>query len=134
MQVFPGVPAMLEGLRLRSVHVGILSSKTRSEYRTDFLPYGLGEYFGTVILAEDSARHKPDPAPMQSYLRRSGADPRQVVYVGDTVYDMQCARGAGVDCALALWGCANPQGVEASYHLEKPGDVLRLLTGETEPQ
>lgn len=43
--------------------------------------------------------------------------------MGDTVYDMQCARGAGVDFALARWG--NPDGrVDADYDEPTPMALL----------
>ena len=46
--------------------------------------------------------------------------------MGDTVYDMQCARGAGVDFALARWG--NPDGrVDADYDEPTPLALLEKL-------
>lgn len=131
VHVYQGMEAVLQELRARSYRLGILSSKTREEYETDFLPFGLGHYFDVLILAEDSARHKPDPEPMQAYLRRSGAIASEVLYIGDTVYDMQCARGAGVDCALALWGSGDPQGIEATYYFAGPEDVLKAFARDT---
>jgi phosphoglycolate phosphatase-like HAD superfamily hydrolase len=93
----------------------------------DFLPFGLGGYFELAILAEDSRKHKPDPEPMLAYLARSGAEAGDVLYIGDSVYDMQCASGAGVDCALALWSRRNRGDIEATYYLQRPEDVLKVL-------
>jgi len=127
---FPGVKAALKELRARGLILGLLSSKTRREYETDFLEYGLADQFTHVILADDSPRHKPDPAPMLAYLRRSGAGPREVLYVGDTLYDMQCAQGANVDGALAMWGRKLPaDGIPATWYLAGPEDVLKTLGG-----
>lgn len=127
VRVFPGMETLLRELRARSVRLGVLSSKTRSEYGSDFLPYGLGGYFDLAILAEDSLRHKPDPEPMLAYLARSGAQPGEVLFIGDSVYDMQCAKGAGVDFALALWGRRDHGDIKAAYYLQHPGDVLKAL-------
>ena len=129
VQIFPGVKAALDELRARKVRLGILSSKKKQEYETDFLPYGLGDYFGTVILAEDSSKHKPDPGPMLAYLEHAGAHPGVVLYIGDTLYDMQCADGAGVEHALALWGNPHPDGIAATYRLTQPREIVRLLEG-----
>ena len=127
VRVFPGVEAVLRELRARSVKLGVLSSKTGREYQNDFLPFGLGGYFDLAILAEDSLKHKPNPEPMLVYLARSGAQAGEVLYIGDSIYDMQCARGAGVDFALALWSRRNPGGIEATYCLQRPEDVLKVL-------
>ena len=41
---------------------------------------------------------------LKEYLRRENARAEDAVFIGDTVYDMDCAADAGVDGALALWG------------------------------
>jgi HAD superfamily hydrolase (TIGR01549 family) len=127
VRVFPGVESLLRELRARSIRLGVLSSKTRYEYGTDFLPFGLGGYFDLAILAEDSLKHKPDPEPMLAYLARSEAQAAEVLYIGDRVYDMQCAKGAGVDFALALWSRRDSGDIEARYYLQRPEDVLKAL-------
>ena len=63
---------------------------------------------------------------MLEYLRRTGARPEEVIYFGDTAYDMDCARAAGVDQALVLWGCLNPDGIEATWRLERIEEIPRF--------
>ena len=64
---------------------------------------------------------------MLEYMRQTGARPEEILYIGDSIYDMQCAQAAGVDHALALWGCLLPEGIEATYHLEKAEDILEFV-------
>ena len=79
-----------------------------------------------IICADDTAEHKPKPGPLLKYMEYTGARPSEVLYVGDTVYDMQCARGAGVDFALARWG--NPDGrMDADYDEPTPLALLEKL-------
>lgn len=40
---------------------------------------------------------------------------------------MNCAFGAGIDFALALWGAKSSIGINASYILENPKEVLKLI-------
>jgi len=126
VHIFPGMEAVLQALHLRPVRLGILSSKTRHEYGTDFVPFGLVGYFETAVLVEDSTRHKPDPEPMKVYLRRTGARAAEVLYIGDTLFDSQCASGAGVDFALAGWGSRSGREIGATYYLSEPGEILEL--------
>ena len=88
---------------------------------------GFDKYFEHIILVEDTTEHKPAPAPMLEYLRRAGANPGNVVYVGDTVYDEQCATSAGVSFARAAWG-SHQDIPNATYNLETPNDLLTLTT------
>lgn len=124
---FPGIEPLLRELKANALVLGIITSKTKREYRNDFGQMGLSHYFDLVICAEDSIKHKPDPEPMLKYLACSGAHPKEVLYVGDTVYDMRCAQGAGVDSALVLWGCRQPREIQATYYLKEPRELLAVI-------
>lgn len=127
VRVFDGIVPMLGRLKERGARLGILTSKDRFEYEHDFLPLDLAPYFDTVILADDSATHKPEAGPMLAYLERSGAAPEEVVFIGDSVHDMGCGENAGVDHALALWGRRRDDpDIGATYRLETPAQVLEL--------
>lgn len=96
ISVFPGLHEVIATLSDNGCKLGIVSSRARNEYAEEIAPLGFDKYFEHIILVEDTTEHKPAPAPMLEYLRRTGANPGNVVYVGDTVYDEQCATSAGV--------------------------------------
>lgn len=125
--LFPGIGEVLLKLKEEGFSLGIITSKTRQQYDEGFVPHGFLGYFGTVICAEDTLMHKPDPEPMQRYLEKAGARREEVLYIGDSIYDMQCARSAGVSSALALWGCTSPEGISAEHYVETPLDLIALL-------
>lgn len=127
--VYPGVREALEQLHAAGAKLGIVSSRNHGEYRDEVAPLGLDGFFGIKVLVEDTAEHKPTPAPMLEYLRRAGIPASEALYVGDTDYDRQCAQRAGVAFAFATWGAANP--VEgADFVLETPADVLAVAGWE----
>ena len=70
---------------------------------------------------------------MKEYLRRENARAEDAVFIGDTVYDMDCAADAGVDGALALWGCASPAHIRADFYLSCPEDVFSSFMLEPDP-
>ena len=127
MKLFPGIREVLKQLRQSEVKIGIITSKIRMEYDTQFRELGIADWFETVITSSDTPKGKPYPDPMYAYLEKTGADKEEVLYFGDTVYDMDCARSAGVDQALVLWGCLMPDGIEATYRLKKPEDILEFV-------
>lgn len=139
-ELYPGVRAMIQSLVCEGCTLGIVTSKSRREFDVTFLPQGLGSYFDLVVCSDDTVGHKPDPEPLQYYLARTGADPKRCLYVGDTVYDMASAAGAGMDGALALWGNPSAEplrnaGLDSAVRLlDKPADVLTLaVTGAERP-
>lgn len=81
------------------------------------------------MTSSDTRKGKPFPDPMLEYLKRTGAEPGEVLYLGDSVHDMACARDAGVDHGLVLWGSLMPDGIEATYRLEKPEEILGFVKG-----
>lgn len=127
ISVFPGLLEVIAKLADSGCNLGIVSSRARDEYAEEIAPLGFDTYFEHIILVEDTTEHKPAPAPMLEYLRRTGADPNSVIYIGDTVYDEQCATSAGVNFARAAWG-SHQDIPNATYNLKTPNDLLTLTT------
>lgn len=126
MQLFAGIPEVIGELKNRGAKLGIITSKNRAEYKYDFIPFGLAPFFDTVICVEDSSTPKPTPAPMLAYLNKTGTIPKDVLYIGDTIYDSQCAHDAGVDFGLVLWGNTPKENIEAKYRFHSPDEILKI--------
>lgn len=124
IELFEGMREILEKLSKTKASLGIITSKDREEYEGDFRHQGLEGYFACAVTASDTGRGKPYPDPMLEYLKRTGAKPEEVLFFGDTVYDMECAKAAGVDRALVLWGSLMPEGIEADYRLKEMEEIL----------
>ncbi len=130
LSLFDGVRETLLKLKQAGVPLGIVTSKTREEYVEEFEKlFELGSCFEAYICADDTARHKPDPEPLLEYLSRTGGSAERTLYIGDTVFDAECARGAGVDFALAVWGatCTGKNKIKARHFLQTPGEIYSLL-------
>lgn len=128
MQMFDGIEEVLHKLAKKTVRMGIVTSKTREEYIDQFQEYNIHLLFEQAITADDTEKHKPEPEPLLACLKRLSTDPRDAVYIGDTLYDMQSAQRAGVKFALAAWGAHSLEEFnQADYRLEKPKDILKLL-------
>lgn len=125
--IFPGIMDVLKRLKEKGVSTGIVTSKTRRELEDDFVPFGLMEYLTHVVCADDTVHHKPHSDPILKWLERSGADPSETIYIGDTTYDMECAQGAGVEFGLAVWGCRNHGEIHCLRRPERPQEILALL-------
>ncbi|WP_312643225.1 HAD-IA family hydrolase [Hydrogenoanaerobacterium sp.] len=123
---FDGIIELLDALKQCGVKLGIVTSRSGTEMEYDPNMKLLLPYFEVVITASDTTEHKPSPAPLLEYLRRTGAQAEDALYIGDTIYDCQCAKGAGVAFALATWGAVPCEGMQADYHPSKPLELLDL--------
>ncbi len=97
---FADVTAALQGLRAHGVRMGVVSNWT------DALPgilHGLGmaQYFDFILTSAEIGIEKPDPAIFTPALALTGVDPREILYVGDSVkHDLPSAAAAGMHFAL----------------------------------
>ena len=103
-RLYPGIQELLRTLQQRGCRLGVATSRTHLLYDAEIPGLGIAGYFGEVICAEDSQTHKPEAGPLEAYMQRTGAAPEEVLYIGDSVYDMLCARNAGTGVLLAGWG------------------------------
>lgn len=126
-RLFPQVQTALQQLQ-QQISLGIITSKNQGEFTREFTPFGLNHYFQLVVTASDTTQHKPDPAPLQYAAQQLRLAPAQILYVGDTVYDLQCAHAAGAQFALATWGAhADPALQQADFQLKTPIDLCQFI-------
>lgn len=127
VKVFDGIKDTLAKLYEMGIPTGIVTSKTKGELENDFVPFGLINYFKLVVCADDTENHKPNPEPILKFIELSGIDKSKIIYIGDTKYDMECAYGAGIDFALALWGAKSSKEINANYIFDNPKQILGLI-------
>lgn len=129
IKVFPGVEETVRVLKREGIETGIVTSKTHREYESDFVPFNLHHLFDHVVCADDTLNHKPHPDPLLKVLELAGMEKNETIYIGDTIYDMECAQKAGVDFGLALWG-ARDKDIEATNKFKTPDEILKDLKGK----
>jgi HAD superfamily hydrolase (TIGR01549 family) len=126
ISVFPEIEETVKRLNALKIKTGIVTSKTRHEYEKDFIPFALNHYFQYVVCADDTLNHKPHPEPLIKCMEMASAKPEDSIYIGDTIYDGQCASSAGVDFALALWGTKNKD-IKSDHKLTSPLEIFNFL-------
>ena len=81
-----------------------------------------------IVSAGDVARSKPAPDTFQTTLDRAGCAPEEAVVLGDTVWDIEAARGAGLRAVMVLTGGAFSQAeLEAAGAVAVYPDCAALL-------
>ena len=123
--VFHVIKELLETIQNLNLGIGIVTSKTREEFRNDFQGFSISSLFKTIVSADDTLKHKPDPEPLLKYMELTKCPASELLYVGDSMYDKECAKRANVDFALAGWGSKGRVNAVASF--DTPSELAKLL-------
>jgi pyrophosphatase PpaX len=129
LDAFPGVVDLLQELHEQGRKLGIVTAKRRLTVDLALSRVPLAPYFDTIVTAELTERHKPDPEPVLLALERLNADPKQAAYVGDSPFDMGAARGAGVRAVGVTWGgiYARDALADADVLVDSPEELRGVL-------
>lgn len=124
-RLYPGVQALLEGLRARGLYAAIVSNKRRVAVTNSLRRHGLQGLVNHVAGAEMGFDLKPSPAFFTEYLKkeRPDLDPAATLMVGDAAPDMGFSREAGLAACYAAYG----YGDEAACLAYGPEHVIRAL-------
>lgn len=130
---YDGVADMLDALSARPVRMAIFSNKPG-----DFVKLCVREYFSAwgfaaVLGQSDGVPLKPDPAGAFLAARSLNAEPRDILYVGDTGTDMQTAVNADMFPLGVLWGFREETELRehgAAELISQPSELLSFAAGE----
>lgn len=106
-ELFPGVVETLEQLADTGYLLGIATGKSRRGLDKVLGETGLGRFFQASRCA-DEAFSKPHPQMLEEVMSLLGASPADTLMIGDTEYDMQMARNAGVPGLAVSYGVHEP--------------------------
>ncbi len=101
--MYPGARAALEAIHARGVLMACATGKARRGLDHAWTAHDIGHFFAAGQTADD-APSKPAPGMVLNCLAATGVDPRDAVMVGDTSFDAEMARAAGVASIGVSWG------------------------------
>ena len=132
IRVFPGIQELLEQLKEEKYRVGLVTSRLKSTTLEGLEAYRLSRYFDELVTCDDTTKHKPDPEPIFVALRKLNSSPREAVMIGDTMFDIGCAKNAEVMSVLVDWSVSvseeekkGPDGPD--FIIQKASDLLDIL-------
>jgi HAD superfamily hydrolase (TIGR01509 family) len=101
---FPGARDLLARLKQAGSAVGLASSAKRMELGYYLRMVGGAAFVDAATTAEDADRTKPFPDIFEACLDRLGFEASDAVAVGDSPYDAESARRAGITTVGVLSG------------------------------
>ncbi len=123
--IFPAMCRMKEA----GILLGVNTSRRCDELGDlqHYIPEPFLELCDLVVTCDKVAHPKPAPDSMLYFCEETGLKLSEVLFVGDSDFDAGCAKNAGCDFALAVWGCFFPDQIDADYKPQHPLDLLSIV-------
>ena len=126
--LFEGIVTLLDTLESNGWLLGIATGKSLRGLKHCLASHGLEGRFVTLQTADNNPS-KPHPGMAHTAMAEAGAAPENTVFIGDTAWDMGCARAAGCLAIGAAWGyhTAEELLVDGAHHVAlHPSEIGEL--------
>ncbi|KRQ87614.1 Pyrophosphatase PpaX [Caloramator mitchellensis] len=119
----------LTELKKRGLPLGIVTSKRKIMAERGLKLLDLLKYFDVLITPEDTDKHKPNPEPILKACEKLNIEPRDVLFVGDSHYDILCGKNAEAKTCIVKYTMLDLEELlkfEPDYVVEDLREILRL--------
>lgn len=131
-EFYNGIPQLIKNLKSQGFKLGIASSKPINYVEELLIKADLQTYFDYISAVSFNADCESKQSILERCLNELGVEPNDAIMVGDRFYDMDGARGAGVDSVGVLWGFGSKfELIEsgATYVVDKIQDIESIALG-----
>lgn len=101
--LFEGTDAMLSSLKAKDVKMAVATGKARRGLNRVFDETDYHAMFHASRCADESGS-KPNPAMLHEIMTELNISADKTLMIGDSIYDLQMANNAGVDCVAVSYG------------------------------
>lgn len=123
--LYPNVKEVLSSLSAINI---INTNKPEGITHTILKQLGIDGFFERVVDFNTFGVRKPDPLPVLEISKEVGVDLKDVLVIGDSDYDVNCAKNAGVDSCGVLYGFGSPADLEgADYLIENISEIQNIV-------
>ncbi|MCB2294967.1 pyrophosphatase PpaX [Clostridium algoriphilum] len=128
--IHEGVKEGVAELHRLGYKLGVVTSRLNNSAIMGLKHFGLMDYFDSIIGADDTEIHKPDPTPAFMALAELGGKLEETILVGDTQFDVLCGKNAGITSVVVGWS-ALPRDMilkyEPDYIVESMEELISLV-------
>jgi HAD superfamily hydrolase (TIGR01509 family) len=128
LKPFEGAGELVAAVNGRGMITVAASSASKADLQALLAIAHAGHLLDDTTSSDDAEESKPDPDIIEAALQRAKASPSEAIMIGDTPYDIEAARRAGVP-AIAFrsggWTDEDLKGAVAIY--DGPWDLLARI-------
>lgn len=127
--LYPGVAQALRRFRDQGYLLAVATGKGRRGLDRVLAGQGWSDFFDVTRCADETAS-KPDPLMLEEILAHCGVESGRALMIGDSVFDLEMARRAGVDSVAVAYGAQPIEALRACSpsvainHFSELGDWL----------
>jgi len=129
---FPYVREVLQELYELGATLGVVTTKSIITTKMGLELLHLDKLMSTVVSYEDTKYHKPSPEPVLLAMDRLQAKKEDTLMVGDSQYDIQAAKQAGITAIGVAWSMKGPEFLEQfdpDYLLKDFRELVPIVKG-----
>lgn len=106
----------------------VLSNKVTSLTVEIIERFGLSPFFSSIQGGDTVPAKKPDPTAILALLSEFDAEKEEAMMVGDSNYDMEAGRRAGIHTVAAMYGYGSPGfDRDAEFRISAFAELLRIV-------
>lgn len=114
----------LEKLKRAGIKMAVFTSRGPNSTNGALKLTGVIDYFETVVTADDVKHHKPHPEGLLKALEILKVMPENAAILGDSVYDIEAGKAAGVVLTVAI---THGFGTREDLEKAKPDYIVKHL-------
>jgi len=123
---YPHIRQTLENLT--NLRKAVISNKREDLSKRLLEELGLSEYFDLIIGSDTAGEKKPSPVPVLYVIRKLGLNIEESVIVGDSNYDIEAGKKAGVKTVAVTYGYRHRESLtEADYIIDDIRELVLLV-------
>jgi len=129
-RLFPGVEETLEQLRGSGFHLACLTNKSEAFTLPILQKLEIDHFFKRIICGDTLAKRKPDPLPLEYLADCFDVNLTEILLVGDSVTDTQCARNANSPVFCVPYGYRSgmiAEELDCDVLIDDARDIVRLV-------
>ncbi len=111
----PAVQALVE-LKQAGIKIALVTSKNALEMEAFWPKFTARDFVDVAICASDVINPKPSGEPALLACERLGVSPSRAVMIGDSIFDLRCAKEAGIASIAVSYGSTDTE----TLMLEEP--------------
>ena len=131
---FDGVRDGVKLLKNNGFTIGIVTSKRLHMVNRGIEKIlNLGGMFDVIVTPDDTEKTKPDPEPISFACNVLNVSPDEVIYVGDSVFDMQAGLAAGTKLCAVKYSVDKPENLlkyDPEYYVDSIAEFAKKLIEE----
>ena len=120
---------MLQQVKDRKIPLGVITNKPVAASELILSGLKVRNLFSVVVGGDSTSKRKPDPEPLYFASKTLKVRTANVLLVGDSSFDISCAKNAGCWSCGVLWGLMTENAIREAkphYLIRKPEEILLL--------